>query len=228
VTRTVAVVPLRDGTSGKTRLAAVLGPQDRARLVVALARHVVATLVGVPGVEAVLVVSADPESARTAMTGLVGPVHVLGQPPDRPGLDAALDVGRDAVVRAGSAERLLVVHADLPALAADDVAALLAAPPPVVLAPDRAGTGTNALALEPADAPFTFRFGPGSRAAHLAEARARGHSVTEVVRPGTATDLDTPADWAALDDAVRRRVRAAVPATAGMSGTADGRSGPPG
>src|SRR5690606_20880892 len=42
--RTVAVVPLRDGVSGKSRLAAALDPGARRRLVVALARHVVEVL----------------------------------------------------------------------------------------------------------------------------------------------------------------------------------------
>ena len=215
----VAVVPLRDGSSGKSRLAGVLHPAERSALVVTLARHVVATLAATAGVAEVLVVSADARFARDALAGVGvgGAVRVVGQPADRRGLDAAVDVGRAQAAAAAGVDRLLVVHADLPALAVDDVVALLAAPGPVALAPDRLGTGTNAVVLEPAGAAFTFRFGAGSLAAHRTEAARRGWAAALVVRPGTAVDLDTPEDWAALPAGVRRRVAADVPALARLS-----------
>jgi len=71
------------------------------------------------------------------------------------------------------------------------------------IAPDRAGTGTNGLALRPPDV-IALRFGAGSLAAHLAEAEAAGVPISEVHRPGLAFDLDTPADlarWIELGDA---------------------------
>jgi 2-phospho-L-lactate/phosphoenolpyruvate guanylyltransferase len=212
VTGALAVVPLRDGRSGKTRLAHVLTPAERSALVVALARHVVGTLAGSDGLTQVLVVSADQAFASAAVGDVPGRVRVVAQPADRPGLNGAVDVGREAAVRAGV--RLLAVHADLPALAADDVAALLSAPGAVTLAPDRLGTGTNALVLDRPAAPFGFRFGPGSLAAHRAQADAHGLTAAEVLRPGTAVDLDTPADWAAVPAAVRHRLVAEVPGLA--------------
>ena len=75
----------------------------------------------------------------------------------------------------------------------------------LVLATDRLGTGTNALGLR-ADVAFTTRFGPGSLAAHRAEAARRGLDAVVVHRPGTAVDLDTPEDWAALPAAVRAQL----------------------
>ena len=76
-------------------------------------------------------------------------------------------------------------------------------PSGVAIAPDRAGHGTNGLALRPLDA-IAFRFGVESHAAHLAEAEAAGVPLVEVHRPGLAFDLDTPADlarWIELGDA---------------------------
>ncbi|WP_245534396.1 2-phospho-L-lactate guanylyltransferase [Xylanimonas cellulosilytica] len=194
----VAVVPLRDGASGKSRLAAGLTPTMRRRLVTELARHVVGVLAASPGVAWIAVVTADPGFVTDALAGL--PVRVLPQPADQPGLNAALDVGRETVRAAAPGAALLVAHADLPDLTADDVAALLAAAhpsspaPTVVVATDRHGAGTNLLLL-PAAVDFTFRFGPGSRAAHEAEAARRGLRAVVVDRPGTAADLDTLDDW---------------------------------
>jgi 2-phospho-L-lactate guanylyltransferase len=161
-----AVVPLRDGMSGKSRLATGLDPAARRRLVVALARHVLEVLASSPRVTRVVVVTADEPFARRVLAsapvliGGPGPVRqfelpnrsqtadVIAEPPGRPGLNAALDHARRGV-RAASAGpvRLLVVHADLPLLTPDDVTAVLDAPADVVVATDRHGTGTNLLAL---------------------------------------------------------------------------------
>ncbi|AEG45375.1 2-phospho-L-lactate guanylyltransferase [Isoptericola variabilis] len=210
----VAVVPLRDGVSGKSRLAGELDPPARRRLVAALARHVVEVLAAMPAVERIVVVTADLGFVHETLAGLLGPagrVTVVEQPAQRPGLNAAVAVGREHASGLG-AERLLVVHADLPALAPDDVEAVLRADADVVVATDRHASGTNLLLvpLHPPGSSFTFRFGPDSRAAHVAEAGRLGLRAVVVHRPGTAADLDTIDDWTELPPAVRARVRTAV------------------
>ncbi|GAB4086542.1 hypothetical protein GCM10028784_31720 [Myceligenerans cantabricum] len=131
-----AVVPLRDGVSGKSRLASVLDDDGRRALVTVLAQHVVGTLLATPAVEQVVVVTADVGFARSALGELsdVGDLVLLSQPVDRPGLNAALDVARESL-GAGAADTgpggdtrrsLLVAHADLPALTPADVADLAA------------------------------------------------------------------------------------------------------
>lgn len=211
----VAVVPLRDGFSGKSRLAAALDDQTRHRLVIVLAERVLGVLVAAPSVDRVVVVTADPGfvadlvgeiSTELALT----PLTILAQPADQPGLNAALEVAREQVRKDSPSARLLVVHADLPALSVADVEAVLASRSAVVLAGDRTGSGTNALVVD-ATASFEFRFGPGSLAAHRAQASAHGLDLTVVDRPGTRVDLDTTADWEHLPTRVRhavgRRVR---------------------
>ncbi|WP_425955958.1 2-phospho-L-lactate guanylyltransferase [Xylanimonas sp. McL0601] len=208
-TRVVAVVPLRDGVSGKSRLAAALAPDERRRLVAELARHVVATLTAVERVERIVIVTADPPFVAEVLAGQSASarISVLPQPGDRPGLNGALDLAREQVRRDAPGTALLVAHADLPALGPDDVAALLAAgrTADVVVATDRHGTGTNLLVL-PADAAYDFRFGIGSRAAHEAEAARRGLTAVVVQRPGTAADLDTLDDWDELPAPTRARL----------------------
>jgi 2-phospho-L-lactate guanylyltransferase len=66
-----------------------------------------------------------------------------------------------------------------------------------VLVTDRAGDGTNVLLVAPPDA-IAFRFGPGSRAAHAAGARAAGATYVEVAGP-LDLDLDTPDDLLAAE-----------------------------
>ncbi|MFJ3405478.1 2-phospho-L-lactate guanylyltransferase [Promicromonospora sp. NPDC090134] len=208
---TTAVVPLRDGVSGKSRLAAVLDAGARRRLVRVLARHVVSTLLAADGIDRVVVVTADPVFTRETLAGL--PVQVLEQPADRPGLNAALEHAREVLaadVVGSPSPRLLVAHADLPALSPADVSALLTEEAPVVIATDRYRSGTNLL-LIPFETGFRFRFGVGSLAAHLAEAEARGLTARVVDRPGTAVDLDTADDWSQLPDEVRAAVGAQVP-----------------
>jgi 2-phospho-L-lactate guanylyltransferase len=113
------------------------------------------------------------------------------------GLNQGLEQARAAAIADGI-ERLVVLHGDLPNLAVDDVRVLLEAARParaVAIAPDRAGSGTNGLSLQPADI-IGFRFGIGSLAAHREEALAAGVEPVLVERDGLAFDLDTPQDLA--------------------------------
>ncbi|MDO8145536.1 MULTISPECIES: 2-phospho-L-lactate guanylyltransferase [unclassified Isoptericola] len=205
-----AVVPLRDGVSGKSRLSTSLDPAARRRLVVALARHVLGVLAASDHVDRVVVVTADAGFAREVLSGVPGPaVEVLAEPAGRPGLNAALEHARDelsATAPAGpDAGRMLVVHADLPLLGDADVDAVVSAHADVVVATDRHGTGTNLLGV-PVGADLRFRFGARSRAAHEAEATRHGLHCAVVLRAGTAADLDTIDDVVELPAPVRTRL----------------------
>jgi 2-phospho-L-lactate guanylyltransferase len=67
----------------------------------------------------------------------------------------------------------------------------------VVISPDGARSGTNALLVRPPDA-LPFAFGPDSFEAHLAAARRRDLDVHVCERPHLAFDLDTAGDLARL------------------------------
>ena len=67
----------------------------------------------------------------------------------------------------------------------------------VVAAPDRAGTGTNALLLARPGL-IAYAFGEGSLAAHRAAAAASGLRFALCERAGLATDIDRPEDLALL------------------------------
>lgn len=178
--RWTALVPIRTDDP-KSRLAGILDPDARIRLAARMARHVLATLAQCSAVARTVVLSDDRPASAEA-----------GWAPDRGrGLNEEIAAFRREFGRG----RLLVVHADLPLLEATDIAALLEAAENhgAALAMDRAGTGTNALALADGRA-FDFHFGRESRARHcLQDPRM------PVLNPiGLCCDLDTPEDFARL------------------------------
>ncbi|MCA9969541.1 MAG: 2-phospho-L-lactate guanylyltransferase [Anaerolineales bacterium] len=187
-----AVIPVKPLHSSKSRLAHLLSPTARADLIHRFLQHTLALLTALPDVAGVLVVSRDP--AVLALAAAHGAVACPEPAPH--GLNTAVSHAVQSATRAGAA-RVLVLPADLPFVQPDDLTRLLAAaaaPPAVVICPDRHEQGTNALLLAP-PAGFRFQYGPGSFRQHLAEA-ARLSAATAVVHiPGLQFDLDTEADW---------------------------------
>jgi 2-phospho-L-lactate guanylyltransferase len=122
------------------------------------------------------------------------PPGVLAVTDAEPQMNASLAAALGPLAARG-ATRVAVISADLPQLTGADVEALVAAGArhAVALAPDHAGIGTNAACVATA-AGFCFRFGPGSLARHIAEARRLGLEAALVGRPGLAFDVDEPAD----------------------------------
>lgn len=198
---TVVLVPIRSLAGGKTRLAGALTPDSRAALTRRMLQRVVHAALASGSVDTVLVISPDP-AALTLAASLHPAVVALPQDPVTPGLNGAIFQGyRWAEWRRAGA--YLVLFGDLPLLEADDVKNLVRRDAPLVIAPDRHGTGTNALLLrfgasDSDPVPFRFGFGPGSYAHHVDEAHRLGLEVAISLTPGTAFDLDTPEDLVTL------------------------------
>ena len=199
---TWAVVPFKGRHGSKRRLAALLDEQERASLGRAMLADVVGALVRCSAVDRVLVVTADPDTARDdpKVTWLMEPA-VTTPTGEGSGLNAALWWAQGLAVRAGVA-RLLIVLADLPLLKSGDVERLLdvgssggTEGPFVGIAPDGALTGTNALLLRP-PAILEPRFGRDSFHTHVAWAGERRLPYAIVRRPGLALDIDSPGDLA--------------------------------
>jgi 2-phospho-L-lactate guanylyltransferase len=111
-------------------------------------------------------------------------------------------------------ERVLLVPGDTPLLVPAELDALLAnAPEQVVVVPDRHGTGTNGLLLQPPTA-IEPSFGPGSLERHVAAADAAGvtHRVEHV--PSLSFDVDTSEDLTVVAQAIEAS-RAIAPRTRG-------------
>ena len=208
-TSIVAVVPIRSLRSGKTRLATVLDLEEREALLRQSAERVVGAARHSGAIESVLVVS--PEAATLDWAATLGPeVIPVQQPEVSPGLNGAIDAGRDWAIGAG-ASAMLSLFADLPFLSAGDILGMVGRREPLVLGPDRRGEGTNALLLRLAGkaVAFRFAFGEGSLARHQAEAQRLGLKFGIYRATGVAFDLDTPGDWTDFVAAIGDRPMAA-------------------
>ncbi len=186
-----AVVPVKDLRGTKSRLAPVLDPAARAGLTLYMMGRVVSRALEA-GVDAVGVVSPDPIVLDEALKREATPLAQKSR-----GLNPALEEGRTWAAQSGAAA-LLVLPADLPLIEAKDVRAVLAEAAdgaPVVISPDGARSGTNALLLRPPDA-LPFLFGPDSFEAHLRAARERDAETRVCENGHLSFDLDTAGDLA--------------------------------
>jgi 2-phospho-L-lactate guanylyltransferase len=145
-------------------------------------------------VERVVVVSGDPVAQELAAAA---GAEVVPDPEDGGHNQAALaGIARAEVESAGL---VVLLPGDCPLLDPRELDRLLTGVPEryVGIVPDRHGTGTNALVLNPPDV-IVPAFGEGSRDRHVALARQAGAPFEVEEVPSLALDLDTPADIIAL------------------------------
>ena len=210
--KTLAILPVKSFGAAKERLSVTLGSGSRQALAQAMFSDVLASLRRVPGLDAVVVVTAD----RVAEAAARGERVKVLLDTEQTGQSAAALLGI-RYAQAGGFERVLLVPGDTPLLDPSEVAALLARALDedlhLVVVPDRHATGTNALLLAPPDA-IEPSFGPGSLERHVAAARAAGVRYAVDAVPTLTLDIDTPADLAELNVALERR-RGQAPSTRG-------------
>jgi 2-phospho-L-lactate guanylyltransferase len=187
------VVPLRSFALGKARLADALDDDARRALSRTMAERVVAAA----GSRPTVIVSSAPDVIAWARALGLDCVEDPGS------LDGAARRGREWV-RAQGLARVVVMHADLPRAVTLDGVADDGDRPRAVVVPDHHDDGTPVLAV-PAAAEFTFAYGPGSCARHVAEAERRGLEVRVVRDRALGFDVDDAADLAALAETPEAR-----------------------
>lgn len=196
--RLFALLPFRGLTNPKSRLSTQLSEAERAVMALGLLNRAIAAVTGA-GIEKVAVITRDPALQDA---GLDPRADVLLQ--ETEGLNAAVRQGQRWAL-SGAADGLLILLPDLPVVEISDIRALVDAATldGAVIAPDRHGTGTNALLLSPPDA-IAPAFGLGSAGRHRRSLALADIPVTDIERRGTHLDLDTPDDYRALETAVGR------------------------
>lgn len=184
------VIPAKTPAAAKGRLASVLSADDRNRLSARMLCTAIHAACEAVGEDRVAIVGSAPADINRAILVIAEPVG---------GLNAALEHARLVLARKG-AMRIISLAADLPQVVSADVLALADLPASCAgIAPDRHGTGTNALSLPlPEALDFPYHYGPGSCERHLAEAAHIGLTMRRIERGALARDVDEPAD---LDDA---------------------------
>ncbi|MCJ2186441.1 2-phospho-L-lactate guanylyltransferase [Novosphingobium beihaiensis] len=183
-----ALIPIKASGEGKTRLADALSVAERDALVDAMARHVAGAAAGAERVSRIVL-------AGPSRHGLDADILRIDDPGE--GLNAALGSALARIARMEACpDRLIVVAADLPRITPLDLNLLAEAPAhTAVIAPDRHGTGTNALSLPlPEAAGFHFCYGTDSAARHREEAERLGLTVETILSEGLEKDIDEPSD----------------------------------
>jgi 2-phospho-L-lactate/phosphoenolpyruvate guanylyltransferase len=176
---TTVVIPFA-GVEGKTRLHA--SRRARRELSLAMLGDVLAAAVAVGEPR---VVTGDQEAAAQARDA---GAEVVDDPGG--GQGAAVE----AALRGLEPGAILIVNADVPCVAPDDLRALLAATPAGGIALVEALDGTTNAMSVPAPAAFAPLYGPDSAVRFVAHAKGLGLEVVSVAVPNLANDVDTLED----------------------------------
>jgi 2-phospho-L-lactate/phosphoenolpyruvate guanylyltransferase len=184
------LIPVKNLAHAKQRLSPVLTPEERVELARAMCEDVLGTVARWHQRPPVAVVTSDPWAAGLAQR--FGFEVICDDA--NPGETGAIELATKACLDRG-ASSALVIPADIPLIAVDELQRIMNAAPPAgsVLVPDAAGRGTNAAFRSPADL-FPLRFGNDSFLPHRASARASGLPCVVLELPGIALDLDRPDD----------------------------------
>jgi 2-phospho-L-lactate guanylyltransferase len=199
--RAVAILPVKRFETAKQRLGSTLGAGSRSALAAAMFADVLGALERSRMLQAIIVVSGDQE-VRDIVAGR-----------DVVLIEDSSDKGQSSAARAGLAraaalgfDRAALVPSDCPLLDTAELEELFvraAGGAEVVIVPDRHGTGTNCLVVDPRGQ-FEPQFGPGSFERHVEQARRRGLGLA-VERPVSLTiDVDTGDDLIALGIALEQ------------------------
>jgi 2-phospho-L-lactate/phosphoenolpyruvate guanylyltransferase len=192
----VILIPVKNLSAAKQRLAAVLDQPARTELAQAMLHDVVVTLAAWPQRPACALVTSDPFAADLARQY---DFEIIPDPAS-PGETGAIEMATNICVARGI-DSTLVIPADIPLIQASELEEILDHAPKEgsVLAPAADGRGTNAAFRRPANL-FPLRFGNDSFKPHLAAAQATGKPCIVLQLPGIAVDVDNPEDLQRLLD----------------------------
>jgi 2-phospho-L-lactate guanylyltransferase len=186
----VILVPVKNSSAAKQRLAAVLDQPERTELAQTMLHDVVATLAAWTRRPACALVTCDPFAIELARQY---DFEIIADPAN-PGETGAIEIATSICVARG-VDRTLVIPADIPLIQPSELDEILQRAPDEgsVLAPAADGRGTNAAFRRPANL-FPLRFGNDSFKPHLAAAKATGKPCIVLQLPGIAIDVDNPED----------------------------------
>jgi 2-phospho-L-lactate guanylyltransferase len=190
-----AIVPIKEFSGAKQRLAPRLSPQQRQSLAAIMVEDVLHALAAVSQLAGIVVVTVDPLATSLA---------------ERYGARVVTDGARDGHTGAVTAAARLLAQegrtgmitlpGDIPRMLASEVAATLAthrSAPAFTIVPAHDELGSNAIVCSPPDA-VPLRFGEDSYFPHLDAARRCGIEPSIIRQPGIAMDIDHPADLLAF------------------------------
>ena len=184
------LIPVKNSSSAKQRLASILDQPARTELAQAMLHDVVSALSEWRDRPAVALVTSDPFAVKLAAQ------YQFEVIPDEinPGETGAIEMATRICEERGI-KFSLVIPADIPLIEAWEFEEILKQAPAEgsLLVPAADGRGTNAAFRRPPGL-FPLRFGNDSFKPHLAAAQATGKPCNVIQSPGIAVDVDNPAD----------------------------------
>lgn len=186
----IILVPVKNLSTAKQRLASVLPQSHRTALAQAMLQDVLTTLHSWQAGPPVAVVTSDPFAIEVAAAF---DFDIIPDP-DNPGETGAIEIATRICVDRGE-DATLAIPADIPLIQSSELEEILKHAPAegTVLVPAADGRGTNAAFRRPANL-FPLRFGNDSFNPHHAAAQATGKPCVVLNLPGIALDVDNPSD----------------------------------
>jgi 2-phospho-L-lactate guanylyltransferase len=189
-----AVVPVKDTSTAKKRLAAALPQAQRTALALAMLEDVLEALAGAHGLAGIIVVTVDPVARELAARygAKISADHATE------GHTAAVMGAARRLATRG--EAMMTIPGDVPLATSAEIERVIAAYNQghrFIIVPARDEMGSNTILAAPADA-VPLRFGEDSYFPHLDAARACGIELASIPLSGIGLDIDTPEDLAAF------------------------------
>jgi len=188
------LVPVKNLSNAKQRLAAVLDQPSRTELAHAMLLDVLETLANWGNRPEVGIVTSDPYALMLAQRFAFTVIQDHSNISETDAIEMAT-----RYCQTHSIDDSLVIPGDIPLIQATELQMILDAAPEEgsVLVPAGDGRGTNAAFRRPAGL-FPLRFGNDSFKPHFAAAKATGKPCVVLSFPGIAMDVDNPSDVALL------------------------------
>jgi 2-phospho-L-lactate guanylyltransferase len=172
-----------DPATSKSRLAAVLSPQQRMRLT----RYCLNLITSLVGRNLIYLLAENATAAEEGMKLSIKPIH-------QEGCDLNTAIGAAMVASELSTYRCVtIIPNDLPFLSSLEAYMQRPTDDVCLITPDSHLTGTNLLRVPMSIADPTFSYGPNSFSQHIQIAKAKQMEVA-VTPCANAFDIDTPED----------------------------------
>ncbi len=186
-----AIVPVKDLSKAKERLASLLPQEVRTEIAYAMLEDVLSALKGAERIDRMFVVTMDRKAISIA--GEIG-IEVIEETEQKGESDS---VDRASIIcKEMGASSVLVIPGDAPLITSQDIdfiAGKESGAPSVIMIPARDRMGTNAILRNPPDV-ITSRFGHDSFRKHMDEAGKKGIAIEYYDNERVGLDIDHPED----------------------------------
>ncbi len=184
-----ALVPVKEVTHSKQRLAKVLEPREREGLVLAMLRDVLTAIHDVDEFDGVLLVSRS-QKIQALAREFVSDVFMESAGSDH---SRAVIEGNAYLKDRHNVEGSLALSGDVPRVTPDDIRQVIEYHERISLVPNASGEGTNAILTSPPNA-ITCEFGGASLERHIGLADSAGLKTRIVQNENIGHDIDDPHD----------------------------------